>query len=138
VFDLAGELGSEWFFDPEFALRVIEQHRAFNPIHIPSGYKFDVFPAHNAFHQSELQRSTSRQLGVPRDQVSCEVATAEDILLAKLRWYLDGGKTSERQWADIRGILKLNDLDFSYVSSWAHELGVVDLLKPARHSSEES
>lgn len=138
VLDLANDLGNEWYFDPEFALLAIKQQRAFNLIHIPSGYKFNVFPAHSAFHKSELQRAAIRQLGVPGDQISCMVATAEDMLLAKLRWYLDGGKTSERQWADIIGILKLNDLDLSYVSSWARELAVVELLESARQASAEN
>jgi hypothetical protein len=61
------------------------------------------------------------------------VTTAEDILLAKLRWYADGGQVSDRQWSDIGGILIQNpDLDWDYVNSWAARLDVTDLLEKAR------
>ena len=57
------------------------------------------------------------------------VATPEDILLAKLQWYRDGGEVSERQWSDIAGILAVNPaLDREYLEMWAARLGVGDLL----------
>jgi hypothetical protein len=34
------------------------------------------------------------------------VATAEDMVLQKLIWYRDGGSVSDRQWADVLGILR--------------------------------
>jgi len=65
------------------------------------------------------------------------VTTAEDILLAKLRWYADGGRVSDRQWNDIGGILEQNpNLDWDYVNSWAARLGVTDLLEEARADSQ--
>jgi hypothetical protein len=60
------------------------------------------------------------------------VATAEDILLAKLQWYRMGGGVSERQWSDIAGILAVApDLDAAYLRTWAARLGVEDLLDKA-------
>ncbi len=34
------------------------------------------------------------------------IATPEDTLLQKLRWYDDGGRVSDKQWHDVLGILK--------------------------------
>jgi hypothetical protein len=60
------------------------------------------------------------------------VASAEDILLAKLQWYRMGGEVSERQWSDIAGILAVNsELDAAYLRTWAVRLGVEDLLDKA-------
>ena len=58
------------------------------------------------------------------------VASPEDVLLAKLQWYRAGGETSERQWNDLRGILKVSGaaIDLEYLRLWAPQLGVQDLL----------
>ncbi len=65
--------------------------------------------------------------------VCCYVATAEDMILAKLQWYREGGEVSDRQWSDITGMLAVNpylDSDYSQ-TGWAKQLGVADLLEKA-------
>jgi hypothetical protein len=61
------------------------------------------------------------------------VASPEDTVLRKLRWYRDGGEVSERQWLDIQGVLKVQagTLDRGYLRQWAAPLGVADLLVEA-------
>jgi hypothetical protein len=67
------------------------------------------------------------------DRVACRITTAEDILLAKLRWYADGGQVSERQWNDITTLIAINvAMDWEYVADWAPRLGVSELLKRAQ------
>lgn len=63
----------------------------------------------------------------------CSVASAEDVLLAKLEWYRRGGQVSEHQWTDVIGILRVGGaaLDHPYLQRWAAELGVGDLLERA-------
>ena len=74
-----------------------------------------------------MERATLVPLGL--GQVSCSVATAEDILLAKLRWYREGGEVSDRQWSDITGLIANNPaLDWDYLNPWAARLRVEDLL----------
>jgi hypothetical protein len=56
----------------------------------------------------------------------------EDTVLAKLEWFRLGGETSERQWWDIVGVLKVTaDVDRGYLERWAAALGVTDLLMRA-------
>jgi hypothetical protein len=125
-------LGSEWYADPDEARASILAGRSFNVIHIPTSEKFDIFPASSEFHASELERATDVVFHLPDGEVEASVSTAEDILLAKLRWYADGGGTSDRQWNDIGGIIATNPtLDLAYLETWAMRLRVSELLARA-------
>ena len=60
-------------------------------------------------------------------------ASAEDTVLAKLEWYRKGGEVSDRQWRDLLGVLKVQAgrLDGDYLTQWASQLSVTDLLRRA-------
>ena len=129
---LARELGPDWYAEPDQMRAAIAARRAFNVIYIPLGTKVDIFPATEDFHLSQLERATRAPLAFLDDPVEYPFATAEDILLAKLRWYREGGEVSERQWYDILGILAASPaLDLDYAHSWAERLRVHDLLAKA-------
>jgi hypothetical protein len=128
-------LGKDWYADVDEVRKSIAAGRSFNVIHIKNAQKVDVFPAHGPFHHAQLDRATVLPLGEGR--IPCVVTTAEDILLAKLQWYRDGGEVSERQWNDIGGLIAINDaMDWEYVNSWAARLGVTALLERARADAE--
>lgn len=102
---LARELGRDWYAEPEQMRSAIAARRAFNIIYIPLAFKVDIFSATDDFHLSQLERATPSRLPFLDDPTEYPVATAEDILLAKLRWYREGGEVSDRQWYDITGIV---------------------------------
>jgi hypothetical protein len=54
-------------------------------------------------------------------------------VLAKLRWYRAGGESSDRQWADVLGVLRVQagGLDLDYMRRWAKNIDVLDLLERA-------
>ena len=132
---LVRALGSDWYADADEIRRSLQAGRAFNVIQISTSPKVDVFPVVEEFQHAQLARATVVPLGL--GVVPCVVTTAEDILLAKLRWYRDGGEVSERQWNDIGTILAINpNLDWEYVNSWAVRLHVADLLARARADAE--
>jgi hypothetical protein len=132
---LCAALGDGWYADAEEIRRALGAGRAFNLIHMASVRKFDVFSAVSEFHFSELARATRLEIEVFGERAEYPVATAEDILLAKLLWYRAGGEVSERQWADITGILEANRKpDFGYLREWARKLGVEALLSRAMAS----
>jgi hypothetical protein len=66
------------------------------------------------------------------------VASAEDTVLAKLEWVRAGGEVSDRQWADIVGVLKAAEtaLDKAYLEHWALALSVPDILARARAEAD--
>jgi hypothetical protein len=129
-------LGPGWYADPDTMREAIKNGRSFNLIHVGSAMKFDIFPATTEFHEAQLERATTTPLRL-EGAAPCLVATPEDILLAKLQWYRDGGGVSDRQWNDIGGILAQNpNLDWAYVNSWAARLGVTALLEKARAEAQ--
>lgn len=129
---LAELLGKDWYVDTEMARSGIAAGRAFNIIHMKSGDKFDIFPAAAEFQASQLARAARTPVEMSGETVMCPVATAEDILLAKLHWYQSGGEVSGRQWEDILGIVEHNpELDLEYCRSWAGVLGISRLLDRA-------
>lgn len=133
---LCRELGHDWYADPEQIKISIATGRSFNLIHIPTSQKVDIFPARDAFHQSQLKRATREELDFLDEKVEYPIATPEDILLAKLQWYRDGGEISDRQWSDIGGIIATNpELDRGYLNAWAVRLGVITLLDRALKES---
>ncbi len=52
------------------------------------------------------------------------IATAEDVILAKLRWRLES--RSEVHWRDCVEIVATQPVDRSYLRGWAERLGVAD------------
>ena len=126
---LVAELGRDWYADADQIRDAVSRGRPFNAIYTPTMHKVDVFPATGAFHDSQLARATSAPFD---EQNAFFVTTAEDILLAKLRWYRDDGEVSEKQWSDVAGIVAVNaDLDREYLNLWAERLDVADLLAKA-------
>src|SRR5258708_20559834 len=86
---LGRALGKDWYVDDEMIERALSAGRAFNLIHIATACKFDIFPARTDFHYQQLERAADMDL--MDDAIRCTVTTAEDILLAKLCWYREGG-----------------------------------------------
>ena len=88
----------------------------FNVIHIETVWKIDLIIRKNRpFSETEFaRREAANILGV-----DTYVASAEDIILAKLEWAKDSA--SERQLRDIEGIIeiKADQLDRAYLSIWA-------------------
>lgn len=125
---LMSAFDAEFFADPEQAVASVSQGLSFNLIHRVSYLKVDFFPAVSEFNRAALERADSIVL-VP-DKPAIQVATREDILLAKLWWYRLGDEASEQQRRDILGIIAMNRdlIDHAYLDRWSTELGVHDLL----------
>lgn len=125
-------LGSGFYFDLESAQASLQERRPFNIIHQELGYKFDFFPAIDSHGTAELARRMAVALPA-LDTEPVPVISAEDTILAKLRWYRAGGEVSERQWRDIAGMFAASGerLDRDYLERWAGTLGLTDLYQRA-------
>jgi hypothetical protein len=130
-------LQSEFFIDEQMITDSIQQHSSFNIIHRDTMFKVDIFiPRPRPFQQSQFARA-QRQVFELETEISANFASAEDTILSKLEWYRMGGEMSERQWRDILGILKTREgeLDLEYLTKWAKDLNVIDLLERALKES---
>jgi len=132
---LVKELGSDFYSDEDTIREALGSGRSFNVIHLASAFKFDFFPLlQNPYYRNQFNRRMLEEFSVgDREPVKFYVATAEDILLAKLVWFKRGGEVSQRQWDDVRGIVtvRVGRLDLAYLRHWAQHLNVEDLLERA-------
>ena len=130
---LAARLEGEFYVDRDTVREAVRDHRSFNAIHVSSGFKVDVFiRGEGAFDLEDFSRRTRLRIqSEPLREVNIE--SAEDTVLRKLLWYRAGGEVSERQWADVVGVLhtSADRLDHQYMLHWAEVLGVSDLLARA-------
>lgn len=126
---LVDGLARTFFVDRDAAIEAVKTGSAFNAIHKSTYLKLDVFQCDSTFDREAARRAESMLM--PGAAEPLRVATKEDILLAKLRWYRLGDEQSEVQGRDIRQLLELNRnaLDFAYLGTWANVLGVTDLLQ---------
>jgi hypothetical protein len=132
-------LQNSFYVDEHAISDAVAQGRSFNAIHFDSVFKVDIFVAKsNDFALSQLNRRQLRKISPEKDE-AVYVATAEDTILAKLRWYRAGHETSNTQWNDVLGVLgtSRNSLDNEYLRIWAERLAVADLLQRALNDVQE-
>lgn len=126
-------LQDEFYLDEEMIAAAVANQSSFNIIHRESMFKVDIFiPRERVFIKKQFARAR-RELLSADPVVQAYVSSAEDTLLAKLEWFRMGGESSERQWRDVLGVLKVQagTLDLDYLRSTAIELNVEDLLERA-------
>lgn len=95
---------------------------SFNVLDPDHGGKVDLFVTgpDDAFTTSRLERRIRADVF----DIPCWVASAEDVILGKLRWRQTS--RSELQWRDCIEIAATNDLDTTYLRRWAHALDVTE------------
>jgi hypothetical protein len=130
---LVGALSSSYYV-PEARVRdAIVRRASFNVIHLETMLKVDVFVSRDRpFDRRAMERARPAPSETASER-AFPLASAEDTVLAKLEWFRRGGEVSERQWADVLGVLRASreSIDRAYLEDGAQELGVSDLLARA-------
>ncbi len=137
VAPLREALGADYYASEEMLHDAIRTRSCTNVIHLTTAFKVDLFVKRAGTYDDVcLLRHDDRALS-PGSR-TFPVATAEDILLRKLEWFRAGGERSDRQWSDVLGLLRIQGprLDRNYLTRWARELGIQDLLNRAEHAAK--
>ena len=111
----------EYYVDLEAALDPHMRETQFNVVDLVTGWKMDlIIRKSRPFSRLEFDRRAAVDLHGLR----LFIATAEDVLLAKLEWAKLG--RSQRQIDDAAGIIRIraDDLDREYIENWVRELNV--------------
>jgi hypothetical protein len=130
---LIAQLGADYYIPVERLRSAAARPSSCNFIHLATMFKIDLFVSKGRPYDREAAvRARPQALDVAPDAPRFPVASAEDTVLAKLEWFRLGGETSERQWWDVVGVLRVTpDVDRAYLEHWAGALGVSDLLSRA-------
>ena len=138
---LVGRLEPHYYIDEGRVRSAILSRRSFNAIHLSSMFKVDVFVTKGRpFDNEALKRARPEPLEDAPEARRFLVASPEDTIIAKLEWFRLGGEVSDRQWADIVGMLKAGEgrLDHDYLARWAEAVSVRDVLERARRDARPS
>lgn len=121
---------ADFYVDPDAAREAFEQRSQFNAI-AEDATKVDfIVRRDRPFSIEEFgRRQRADLLGTPGF-----IATAEDLILAKLEWWTESG--SERQLHDAAGVLSVTRaVDEPYIERWAKALGVGDAWRHIRDTA---
>lgn len=130
VESLVERLAGTFYVDIERARRAVERRASFNLIHLATMVKVDLFVLPDDDHsQEEMKRRRQLSLSGAEGR-AVPVASAEDMIVQKLRWFRQGGEVSERQWTDAVAVVRVQGdrLDREYLHRVAAALGVSDLM----------
>ena len=139
VIPLLTALQENFYVDERAVRNAIDGRQSFNAIHFDSVFKVDIFiPKSDEFSRKQIERRELRKLAPDVEQM-VYVATAEDTILAKLRWYDSGGRVSNTQWTDVVGIIggSSKRLDLDYLREWSETLGLSELLDQAFQEAKD-
>lgn len=133
ILKLKALLEEEYYIDEDMINGAINSFSSFNLIHFETAFKIDIFIYKDEPHQrNAIERKVKDKFDEELD-LEYYFSAPEDIIIAKLQWFIQGNKVSERQWLDIIGVIKVQaqNLDISYLESWSKKLGIYTLLKKA-------
>lgn len=134
VAPLVRALGDDYYISPTAALEAIGRRSSFNLIHYATMFKVDLFVSKlRPYDRAAFMRVRKQRLDRENTESEFCLASPEDVVLSKLEWFRLGDEVSEKQWLDITKVLNVQQhaLDRAYLTHWAAELGVADLLERA-------
>jgi hypothetical protein len=123
---------TEYYVDLDAALDAHKHQSLFNVIDKETGWKIDlIIRKSRAFSKEEFSRRQSVNVqGIP-----LMVATAEDVVIAKLEW--SKKSQSQRQVEDVAWMLKFRseNLDHVYIRKWVSELDLIEQWNEAKRAA---
>jgi hypothetical protein len=123
---------AEYYVNENAAMEAVRGEGQFNVIDLATGWKIDlIVQKSRPFSREEFQRRTMGEI----DGVPVDVASVEDLIVAKLEWAKLGG--SERQIEDAAVMLRRQHarIDARYIEEWVAALGIHEQWNAARRKA---
>lgn len=134
VSEFAAALQAEYYVSTPRIEAAIRNQSCFNVLQLATMMKVDVFVAKNtSYDRAALGRIQKKAVTTDETAVELFLASPEDVILSKLRWYRLGDCVSDQQWRDVQEVLKVQapTLEWDYLRHWAADLGLTDLFERA-------
>lgn len=132
-------LKEEYYVDIEMIAQAVNTKSSFNILHLPTMLKIDFFILKGQpYPIKSFERRVLNTLDDSEDSIKVFLCSPEDIIISKLDWFSLSNETSERQWLDILGVIKVqkDNLDKKYLKHWAEQLNLLELLQKAFNQSD--
>jgi hypothetical protein len=124
--------GAVFYVPVDAARAALANHTSFNLVDSAHGLKVDLFVlGEGLLDRMQIERRV--QISIPGSEKPVCVTSPEDQVLRKLDWFRTTGRTSERQWRDVIGILQNHGdkLDDEYLHHTAQQVELTALLDQA-------
>jgi hypothetical protein len=131
---LAGFPPPRFYLEADAIRDALTHTSSFNVLDADSGGKVDFWILKpDPFNLSMFHRRYKETAG----GIEMFVSLPEDTILSKLRWAKECGGSEKQMW-DCRNVFEVSHshLDFEYLSHWARELEVEDLLERIKREAE--
>jgi hypothetical protein len=114
-----------------------EPFASFQALYEPTSFKIDNFVANDDWQRSKLARARLLEIQEGR---TIPFASAEDMIVAKCRWFELGNRVSDRQWNDLVRLYEVQYelLDRAYIEKWLAWFGLMDLWADIQRQSKLS
>jgi hypothetical protein len=126
------KLKDKYYIDDVMISEALKTNSSFNILHLETMLKIDFFTLKNyPYDLSAFERRNEIELEVSPDSLKIFLNSPEDVILSKLQWFKLSDETSEKQWTDILGVVKVQKekLDLLYLTKWAKQLDLFPLLE---------
>jgi len=131
LFQLAERLGAPFRLDPQGSFETVTMtlRHILKPVGIP--FLIELFHLSDDLYDQERFHRRCRKKMLGRE---VSVATAEDVIVTKLRWAVQGRRMKDRE--DARDVIAVQGdaIDWDYVNSWCDRHGSRAVLDEIRAS----
>ena len=125
------KLGPSFRLDPQMSFETITATSRYVLQHADSAFKVELFMLSPDPHDQER---FARRRSLPMFGRFAFIPSAEDVVITKLRWSLQGKRAKDIE--DVRSVLAVqgNALDWDYIGRWCDRHGTSALLEQIRNS----
>jgi hypothetical protein len=119
-------LGPNFKMDPQMAIDPVTMTMRYILKHEPAKFQFDLFLLGPDAHD---QARFDRRRDLPFQGTTACLPTAEDVIIATLRWSKEATRENDMQTLNSVLASRLGKLDMTYLRKWTDQHGTQELLK---------